>query len=118
MAGRNRRYAGVDATFSEPQPPWHSPLTSAKVPLNAHPKEKPVGGAAMPIRPFLANQAFDQDLISEMSTALQSVCQELGLKMIDDSATRLVAEKIIGLAQRGIRDASTLQAMAIKQLRH
>jgi hypothetical protein len=72
----------------------------------------------MPIRPFLANQAFDQDLINEMSAALHTVCSELGLKVIDDSATRLIAEKIIALAQRGVRDASTLHAMAIKQLRH
>jgi len=71
----------------------------------------------MPIRPFLANQAFDQDIIDEMSEALQSVCGELGLKLVDDSATRLVAEKIVALAQRGVRDASTMHAMAITQLR-
>ena len=72
----------------------------------------------MPIRPFLANQAFDQEVINEMSAALRSACEELGLQMIDDSATRLVAEKIIVLAQRGIRDAPTLHAKVIEQLRH
>jgi hypothetical protein len=37
--------------------------------------------------------------------------------MIDDVATRLIAEKIIALAQRGIRDADTLESMVLKDLR-
>jgi hypothetical protein len=71
----------------------------------------------MSIRPFLANQAFEQDVIDQMSSALQSVCSELGLKMIDDAATRLVAEKVVALAQRGVRDAATLHAMTITELK-
>jgi hypothetical protein len=55
----------------------------------------------MPIRPFLRDQAFDPETIATMSAALESVCDELRLKMIDDSATRLIAEKIVQLAQRG-----------------
>ena len=49
----------------------------------------------MPIRPFLADQAFDPELITAMSLALQRACDALRLKLIDDAATRLVAEKII-----------------------
>jgi hypothetical protein len=33
----------------------------------------------------------------------------------DDPATRLAAEKIIEFAQRGIRDAATLQSMTLKE---
>ena len=51
-----------------------------------------------------------------MSLALERVCDALRLKMIDDVATRLVAEKIITLAQRGIRDADTLASMVLKDL--
>jgi hypothetical protein len=40
----------------------------------------------------------------------------LRLKLIDDIATRLVAEKIIKLAQRGIRDPDTLASMVLKDL--
>jgi len=38
-----------------------------------------------------------------MSLALESVCNELGLRKIDDAATRLVAEKIIELTRSGMR---------------
>jgi hypothetical protein len=64
----------------------------------------------MPIRPYLAGKAFDPETISEMSDALQSVCKALSLKMIDDPATRVVAQKIIGLAQSGVRGADNLHS--------
>ena len=41
------------------------------------------------------------NLGGEMSGALESVCKALNLKMIDDAATRVVAQKII--AERGAR---------------
>jgi hypothetical protein len=69
----------------------------------------------MPIRPFLSGQAFQPEAIRTMSLALESVCEALGLKMADDPATRLVAEKIIELAQRGVRDVDTLRMMALKE---
>jgi hypothetical protein len=62
----------------------------------------------MPIRPFLAGQAFEPEVIGEMSLALETVCVKLELRLTDDPATRLVASKIIELAQRGVRDAPTL----------
>jgi hypothetical protein len=72
----------------------------------------------MPIRPFLANQALEPEIIATMSAALERVCEALSLKVIDDAATRLVAEKIIQLAQRGVRDATTLTAMTLKEFKH
>jgi hypothetical protein len=72
----------------------------------------------MPIRPFLAHQPFEPEIIATMSAALESVCEALSLKVIDDAATRLVAEKIIQLAQRGVRDAATLTAMTLKEFKH
>jgi hypothetical protein len=71
----------------------------------------------MPIRPFLAGQAFDSETIRDMSLALQKVCDALSLKMIDDAATRMIAEKIIELAQRGVRDVSSLTAMTLKEFK-
>jgi hypothetical protein len=70
----------------------------------------------MPIRPFLADQAFDPEVITAMSLALERVCDALRLKAIDDIATRLVAEKIIKQAQRGIRDPDTLVSVVLKDL--
>jgi hypothetical protein len=67
----------------------------------------------MPIRPFLASRAFEPELILQMSLALESVCETLELSFTDDPATRLVASKIIELAQRGVRDAPTLSTMTL-----
>lgn len=59
----------------------------------------------MPIRPFLADQPFDPEVIAAMSATLESVCKALGLRIVDDPVTQLVAEKIIDLARHGMRDA-------------
>jgi hypothetical protein len=69
----------------------------------------------MPIRPFLAGQAFEPELIRQMSVALETVCRKLELSLVDDPATRLLASTIIELAQRGVRDAPTLSAMTLKE---
>ncbi len=71
----------------------------------------------MPIRPFLAGQAFDPETIAVMSKALENVCEALGLHVVDDPATRLVAQKIIELAQRGLRDATMLSAAALREFK-
>ena len=60
--------------------------------------------SAVPITPYLAGQTFEPELIREMSLTLQIVCDTLGLRLTDDANTRLVASKIIELAQRGVRD--------------
>jgi hypothetical protein len=44
-----------------------------------------------------------------MSLALETVCGKFGMKFIEDPATRVVALKIIELAQRGVLDAPTLR---------
>jgi hypothetical protein len=75
-------------------------------------------GANMTIRPFLSGQAFDPETIAKMSEALQSVCDTLSLKVVDDAATRLVARTIIELTQRGVRDAATLRAMTLKEFKY
>jgi hypothetical protein len=40
------------------------------------------------------------------------------MKLTDDPATRVVAQNIIELAQRGVRDALTLIEMTLKELKH
>jgi hypothetical protein len=71
----------------------------------------------MPIRPYLAGQAFEPESIREMSLALENVCEKLELRLTDDLATRLVASTIIELTQRGVRDAPTLTAMTLKEFK-
>jgi len=72
-------------------------------------------GIQVPIRPFLAGQAFEPEIIRDMSKVFVAVCEALDLKVGDDPATRLVARKVIELAQRGVRDMATLQAMTFKE---
>jgi hypothetical protein len=45
-----------------------------------------------------------------------AACDALHLKVGDDPATRAVAEKVINLTQRGIRDPDVLRAMTLKEL--
>ena len=69
----------------------------------------------MPITPYLAHQAFESEVIETMSAAFVAACDALHLKVGDDPATRLVAEKVINLAQRGIRDPIMLRTMTLKE---
>jgi hypothetical protein len=43
-----------------------------------------------------------------MAAAFDRACETLGLEPTDDPATRMVASKIIELAERGLRDEETL----------
>jgi len=72
----------------------------------------------MPIRPFLAGQAFDPETITKMSAAYERVCAALGIKLVDDAATRLVAQVVIELAQRGVKDVETITAMTLERFEH
>ena len=69
----------------------------------------------MTIHPFLSGQEFDPEAIQKMTDALERVCNALGLKMLDDPATRLIAKKIIEQAQGGVRDVSTLTALTLEE---
>jgi hypothetical protein len=64
----------------------------------------------MPIRPFLNGAAFEPEAIRNTAVVFESVCAELGLSDKDDPATRLVASKIIELAQSGLLDAARLHS--------
>ena len=61
-----------------------------------------LGGAAMPIRPFLEGEVFEQELIDTMSKALADACRELGLKDKEDAVVRLLAMRIIDATREGI----------------
>ena len=73
----------------------------------------------MAIRGLLARQSFDAQAINTMLLAFDDVCDELGLvKTAEGPATRLVAEKIIELGQRGLaRDLDLLRTMTLNEIR-
>jgi hypothetical protein len=58
----------------------------------------------MPIRPFLASQVFEPELILQMSLALESVCETLELSFNDDPATR-----------RRLKSFNLLNALSMRQ---
>jgi hypothetical protein len=73
--------------------------------------------ASEPIIPFLRGQAFDPETVEAMGKALAIARESLGLSDRNDAMTELVAEKIIELAQRGIKSPSALHFAAIKDFR-
>jgi hypothetical protein len=75
-------------------------------------------GAKMTIRPFLSGRAFDPEVIEKMSAAMRSVCETLHLELADGPETRLVAQKVIEFAQRGVSDVATLRAMTLSDFKY
>ena len=73
--------------------------------------------ASAPITPFLRGQAFDPETVDAMAKAFVTTCEALGLSNRDDSMTELVAETIIELAQRGIKDPTALHMATIKEFK-
>lgn len=70
----------------------------------------------MPIIPFLRGQAFDPEMIDVMGAAFSKTCDALGLIERTDPITTLVAEKIIELAERGLRNPAAMHLMAIDEI--
>jgi len=64
----------------------------------------------VPITPFLRGQAFDPELVNAMGAALSKTCDALGLT--ERTEITLVAEKIIELAERGLRNPTAIHRMA------
>ena len=71
----------------------------------------------MPITPFLRGQAFDPELINAMGAAFSQSCDALGLTERSDPLTTLVAQKIIELAERGLRNPTAIHLMAMTELK-
>jgi hypothetical protein len=74
-------------------------------------------GCVVPITPFLRGQAFDPETVEAMGKAFVTTCESLGLSDRDDAMTQLVAQKIIELAQRGLKNPTALQLAAIKEFK-
>ncbi len=70
----------------------------------------------MPITPFLKGQAFDPELVKAMGAAFAKTCKAFDLNDRADPITAVVAKKIIELAERGLRNPTAMQLMAIDEL--
>jgi len=70
----------------------------------------------MLIRQFLSSERFDPDTTRIMGVAFEMACVALRLAGRGNIARAVVAEKIIGLAKAGERDANTLCEHSLKEL--
>jgi hypothetical protein len=70
-----------------------------------------------PIIPFSRGQAFDPETVEAMGKALVTTCEALELSNRNDAVTKLVAEMIIELAQRGIKNSIALHFAAMKEFK-
>jgi hypothetical protein len=75
------------------------------------------GQCSASITPFLRSQALDPETVEAMGNVFATTCKALGLSNRDDAMTKLVAEKIIELAQRGIRNPTAMHLAAIKEFK-
>jgi len=71
----------------------------------------------VPITPFLRGQAFDPELVNAMGQAFSETCDALGLTKHTDPTTTVVAEKIIELAERGLRSPIAIHRIAMTELK-
>ena len=71
---------------------------------------------AMPIYRLLQNAPFGPDEIGRLVAAYDQTLSALGLTHRNDPITRLVASRIIEIAQTGIRDSAELADLAIEEL--
>jgi len=86
----------IDASASDARP---SPVaTFRQIGMKIHwIKARLLTETPMPITPFLNGQAFEPELIQQMSSAHVRTCDVLRLSLKDDPATRLAARTIIEL---------------------
>jgi hypothetical protein len=63
----------------------------------------------------LQGRAFDSETAQAVANALVMTCEALGLSNRDHPMTQLVAEKIIELAKRGLKNPTELHVAAMKE---
>lgn len=70
-----------------------------------------------PITRLFRDQAFEPETVEAMGTAFVTTCEALGLRNQDDAMTKLIAEKIIELAQCGHKNPTALHLATIKEFK-
>jgi hypothetical protein len=70
----------------------------------------------MPIHRLLENQAFGPDEIEILAAAFEDTLRTLRLADRADSATEIIARRIIELAQQGVRDPGRLRERVLQSV--
>jgi len=71
----------------------------------------------MPIGPYLSRQAFGPEVTQAMGAAFDAVCRALAIGSTGVVHPRIVARKIIELAQTGERDPERMRDLALETFR-
>ncbi len=69
----------------------------------------------MLIRPYLRDQAFDPELLEAMEFAFVTICDALALSNRTDAMNQRVADKIVSLAEGGMRNPTALRLAAMRE---
>ena len=72
-------------------------------------------GAAVMMCQLLEKTTFAPEEVREVSAAYEKALRKLGLVERNDPVTELIASKMIGLAQRGVRERKRLIQITLKE---
>jgi hypothetical protein len=70
----------------------------------------------MPIKPFLPNASFDPEVTTLMTVAFEKACRSLHITG-QTAVEKIVAKRIIEVAQKGERDPARMSKETLKSLR-
>jgi hypothetical protein len=100
---------------AKPNVPF-SATTSGLEPVINRSKMIPPGGwgGAVPIYRLLENEPFEPEHVALMGNVFDDVLQTLGLIDREDPITKLIAMKVIELAQTGERDPARLKQLTLE----
>jgi hypothetical protein len=70
----------------------------------------------MSIHSLLQGKPFGPDEVAVLVAAYEAALKKLGLVDRDDPLTKIVAKKIIEIAERGVRDPKQLSELAMRDL--
>jgi hypothetical protein len=70
----------------------------------------------MPIAPFIAERTFEPEQITVMSAAFADTCEALGLEA-DHALMPLVADRVMGLGERGVKTRAVLYLLTLEEFR-
>jgi len=71
----------------------------------------------MPITPYLNGRTFDPEIVMLMGAAFERACATLKIRKENPMLRAQVAETVIALANRGLKDVEELAAATVKQMR-
>lgn len=69
----------------------------------------------MLIRPYLRGEAFEPEVLEAMDFAFVTICEALALSNRVDGMNQRVADKIVALAEGGMRNPTALRLAAMRE---